>query len=102
MADYDLYNDLSQKTKQLGSAYAAAEYEYKKKLRIEALKLREEGMAIGMIEMTVKGVDAVANARFKRDVAEVSYKATQDEINAIKLQMRLLEAQISREWGISV
>lgn len=104
-----LYNELQQKTKELetsirllrknGTAYAEAEKDYKILLRIECLKLRDEGMAVGMIDKTCFGIPSVAEARFKRDVAEATYKANQEAINSIKLQLRLIENQIQREWG---
>lgn len=104
----DLIEELRQKTTQLdlsvrqlmksGIAYAEAERDYKVKLRTECLRLRDEGMAIGMIDKTCYGVQAVADARFKRDVAEATYKANMEAINSLKLQMRLLENQIGREW----
>lgn len=105
----ELYQELQTKTRQLeasirqlrqnGTAYAQAEMEYKMLLRQECLKLRDECMAIGMIDKTCYGIPAVAEARFKRDVAETVYKANQEAINSIKLQLRLIENQISREWG---
>jgi hypothetical protein len=108
---YDLYQELQQKTKELeisikqlrksGTAYAEAERDYKIILRKECLKLRSEGEAIGMIDKTCYGIPSVADARFKRDVAEAVYKANQEAINSIKLQLRLLEGQIQREWGAS-
>lgn len=107
--DYDLYAELQTKTKQLevsikslrktGQAYAEAERDYKILLRTECLRLRDDGMAIGMIDKTCYGIPTVAEARFKRDIAEVTYKANLEAIQSIKLQMRLLESQIQREWG---
>lgn len=107
----ELYQELQQKTAQLdfsvkqlrqnGESYAKAERDYKVLLRQECLKLRDEGMAIGMIDKTCYGIPSVAEARFRRDVAEAIYKANQEAINSIKLQLRLLDAQISREWGKS-
>lgn len=106
----DLYQELQQKTRELevciknlrgtGTSYAEAERDYKILLRQECLKLRDEGMAIGMIDKTCYGIPAVAEARFKRDVAETVYKANQEAINSIKLQMRLIEGQLQREWGV--
>ena len=105
----DLYAELQEKTKQLeasvrtlrasGTEFAKAERDYKVLLRTECLKLRDGGMAIGMIELTCYGIPSVAEARFKRDVAETVYKANQEAINSLKLQMRLIEGQIQREWG---
>jgi hypothetical protein len=84
-----------------GTEYAQAEKDYKVLLRQECLKLRDDGMAIGMIDKTCYGIPSVAEARFKRDVAEAVYKANLEAINSIKLQMRLLENQLQREWGHS-
>lgn len=105
----ELYITLQEKTKQLdmsirqlrtsGTEYAEAERAYKVLLRQECLKLRDEGMAIGMIDKTCFGIPSVAEARFKRDVAEAVYKANLEAINSIKLQMRLIEAQLSREYN---
>lgn len=107
----ELYQELQQKIVQLdysvkqlresGTSYAQAERDYKVLLRQECLKLRDEGMAIGMIDKTCYGIPSVAEARFRRDVAEAVYKANQEAINSIKLQMRLLDGQISREWSKS-
>ena len=104
----ELYDELQNKVKQLdtsvkalrstGTAYAQAERDYKVLLREECLKLRDGGMAIGMIDKTCYGIPSVAEARFKRDVAETVYKANMESINAIKLQIRLIEAQLDREW----
>ena len=104
----DLDFELSQKNKQLeisikelrnsGTAYAEAEKNYKILLRQECLKLRDEGMAIGMIDKTCYGIPSVAEARFKRDVAEAVYRANMEAINTLKLQIRLLENQRSREY----
>lgn len=105
----DIYNDLQYKIKELttsidelrisGTKYAEAERDYKVLLRQECLKLRDDGMAIGMIDKTCYGIPSVAEARFKRDVAETIYKANLELINSIKLQMRILQAQLDKEWG---
>ena len=104
----DLYTELRQLTEQLeisikslrktGTAYAQAEKDYKVLLRQECLKLRDEGTAIGMIDKICYGIPSVAEARFKRDVAEATYKANSEAINSIKLRMRLVENQLQREW----
>ena len=105
----DLFEELQAKTRQLdtsirqlrknGTEYAEAERDYKVLLRTECLRLRDEGMAIGMIQLTCYGIPSVAEARVRRDIAQVGYEANQEAIPAIKLQMRLIESQIQREWG---
>ena len=104
----NLFNELQLKTKELdvsikslrqsGTNYAQAERDYKVLLRQECLKLRDDGLAIGMIDKTCYGIPSVAEARFKRDVAEAIYKANLEAINSIKLQMRIIEGQLDREW----
>lgn len=108
----DLYNELESKIQELevsirslrktGQKYAEAERDYKILLRQEVLKLRDEGQAIGVITLTCYGIPSVAEARFKRDVAETIYKANLEAINSIKLQLRLLESQIQREYGSKI
>lgn len=105
----DLYNELQQKIKELnisikklretGTEYAEAERNYKITLRNEALKLRaEKGMPVTLIQQVVYGVPEVADKRFKRDVKEAVYRANQEAINSTKLQIRVIENQLSREW----
>jgi hypothetical protein len=109
--EYDLYQELLSKTKQLeisvrqlrksGTDAADAEEKYKIILCQTCLKLRDEGMPVTLIDKCCYGIPAVAEARFKRDVAKVVLEANQESINSIKLQMRLIENQIGREWGIA-
>lgn len=108
----DLYLDLQNKIQQLevsikslrtnGTAYAESERDYKILLRQECLKLKDSGMAIGMIDKTCYGIPSIAEARYKRDVAETIYKANLEAINSLKLQIRILDNQISREIGTSI
>lgn len=106
----DLFADLQELTKRLnqaikylkkyGEELAVSEREYKVVLRQEALKLRaEKNMPVTLIQQVVYGVPEVADKRFKRDVAEAMYNTAQENINSIKLQMRIIESQLSREWG---
>jgi hypothetical protein len=108
MNEYDLYQELQHKTVDLdnavkslresGSARAKAERDYKVLLRQKCLELRNQGYAIGMIDKTCYGIEEVAEARFNRDVADALYTANLEAINTIKLEIRLIEAQIEREW----
>ena len=109
MSEFELFQELQAKTAQLdksvrmlrqtGGEYAQAERDYKILLRTECLKLRDDGMAIGMIDKTCYGIPSVAEARFKRDCAKAVYQANLEAINSIKLQIRILNEQINREWG---
>lgn len=100
---FKLNNELTSSIKLLknnGVALAEAERDYKVTLRTEALKLREEkDMPVTLINQIIYGVPKVAELRFKRDVAECTYNTNLEHINVTKLKIRILEAQISREWG---
>lgn len=106
----DLFNDLQALTNRLnqsikllakyGRELAETEKDYKITLRQEALKLRaEKGMPVTLIQQVVYGVPEVADKRYKRDVAEAMYQTAQENINSIKLQMRVIEGQLNREWS---
>jgi hypothetical protein len=104
----DLITERDTKQKQLdkaildlrgnGTAYAESEKNYKILLRQEVLKLRDEGTAIGVIDKICYGIPSVAEARYKRDVCEAIYKANQEAINSLKLQIRIIDNQVAREW----
>lgn len=109
MADYNLWSELRTKTRQLdysirelrksGTAYAEAEKAYKIKLREECLRLRGQEMPVTLIDKVCYGIDEVAELRFKRDVAETVWTANKEAIQAIKLEIRIINEQLSREWG---
>lgn len=80
-----------------GREYAEAERDYKIALMQEALKLRASDMPVTLIDKVVYG--KVANERFKRDTAEMMWRTAQENCNTIKLQIRVLNSQIEREWG---
>lgn len=104
-----IIGDIQDKTKALeisikslrktGTAYAEAEKNYKVKLRQKVLEMRADGEAVGIINLTIYGMPDVAELRFKRDVAEAVYKANLESINATKLEIRILDNQLEREYG---
>lgn len=109
MEGYDLLNEMNdlcekltiagQQMKRYGNELAEAERDYKICLREEALRLRSsQDMPVTLIQQVVYGIPDVANKRFKRDVAEAMYKTSQEAINTLKLKIRILDGQISREW----
>ena len=97
-----LMAELTESIKRLrnnGAKLAEAERDYKMTLRQEALRLRAGDMAVTLINNVIYGVPEVAEKRFKRDVEQANYDANKEHINVTKLKLRILEAQLSREWG---
>lgn len=108
----DLFNDIQNLIQRLnnsvnllrkyGNELAEAERDYKTTLRQEALKLRQEkNMAVTLINQIIYGIPEVADKRFKRDVADTMYNVALENINSLKLQIRILENQLQREWGVN-
>ena len=105
----DLYNDINElikrlntsvvKLKDYGKELAKAERDYKVTLRQEALKLRNDGMPVTLINQIIYGIPEVADKRFKRDVAETMRDVALENIQSIKLQIRILMAQAQLEWS---
>jgi hypothetical protein len=98
-------NDLSVKLREsvsymrrAGENYARAQNAYKIAVNQEFLRLRADGTPVTMISKIVTGQPEVAPKMLERDIAETLYKTAQENIQAIKLQMRILENQIDREY----
>lgn len=108
----DYVNQIQELTKRLntsvvklrdyGRELAEAEKDYKITLRQEALKLRSDGMAVTLINQIVYGIPEVAQKRFNRDIAETMHQTAIENIQSIKLQIRILESQLQREWGSNI
>ena len=108
MSGQDLYMDLQTKTAMLdkalgqlgarGRAYAEAEQEYRVALAQGILKERDAGTPVTIIGDVCRGNREIARLKFQRDTAEAVYKAALEDCNVYKLQLRLLESQIDREY----
>ena len=107
--EYDLYNDLMQKSKELdisiktlrktGEDYAKAYTDYRIELAKELMKLKSEGYAITLAGDIARGKPDIAHLKYQEIAKEAIYKANLESINAIKLQIKLLQNQIDKEGG---
>lgn len=98
----NLNSELTQSIKLLrknGDAYARAEADYQLTKAKKVLEMKNAGASITEISLSIKGQEEVAEKMFKRDVAKVMYETNQEHINTVKLQLRLLDSQIAREWS---
>jgi len=99
---FDLSENLVSLIKELakqGDALAQANYSYYRQKTAVAYKMKSEGYSATMIMQIIKGEPSVAVLMRERDIAESRYKATLETINVLKLQMRMNDNQISREWS---
>lgn len=109
MSGMGLYQELETKTRLLdqavrelrgrGTALAQAEREYKVAAAKKIVELRERGHPVTVIPDLMRGDEEVSLLRFKRDCADVIYRSALEAINALKLEIRLINEQVGREWG---
>ena len=85
--------------KKRGQKYAGAEKAYRIALARRILEEREKGTPVTIISDICRGSTQIAGLRFERDCAEVVYKSAMEAINSMKLQIRLMDSQLGREWG---
>lgn len=111
MAEYDLISEIGSKSalldtaiKQLGirgKAWAQAKKDYHEALSRKIMEERAKGTPVTIISDVCRGTPDIAKLRFEYDCAEVVYKSALEAINAMKLQIRILDAQVEREWHAS-
>lgn len=82
-----------------GSKLAETERDYKIAINKKALELKDNGMPVTLINQVIYGYQEIAKLRFDRDVAQVIYNANLESINCTKLQLRIVQEQINKEWS---
>jgi hypothetical protein len=105
----DLINDLQHEIQvltasvnrlmQTGTAKAQADHDYRVALAQEILIQKDKGMQATLMSDVCRGKKEIAKLRLERDIAETVYQVNIEVINAKKLIIRVMESQISREWG---
>lgn len=107
----DIYNEIQQKNEELRNAvaslsqtgrnYAEAYKKYRIALAQELLRLKNDGMAVTIAYDIARGNEEVANAKFDELSTEAVYRANLENIQAIKLQIKILQNQYDKEWGMA-
>jgi hypothetical protein len=84
--------------KHTGRKLAESEYKYKIALRKEILRLHvEDKVAWTACYDMARGLEEVALLRMKRDIHKSDYECCVEKINAVKMEIRLLEKEIYGE-----
>ena len=92
--------DISVKSlRKTGSEYAKAYTDYRVALAKELMILKEEGYAITLAGDIARGKPEIAKLKFKEISSEAIYKANQESINALKLQIKIIQEQINKEYS---
>lgn len=105
----DLYNEIQEKCRLLdnsikmlrktGSDYAKAYSDYRIALAKELLILKNEGYAITLAGDIARGKPEIAHLKFEEISKEAIYKANMESINVLKLEIKIIQNQIDKEWG---
>lgn len=82
-----------------GQRKAQAEMNYRMELAKKILTEREKGTPVTIMGDICRGDPKIAALKFERDTAEAVYQANIETIMAWKLEAKIMEAQIGREWG---
>ena len=86
-------------SKDRGIALAEAERSYKVEKAKYMANARAEKIPVTLIRDLAQGDKRISELRKKRDIAKVLYLNATEAINVFKLECRLVEAQIKREWN---
>lgn len=107
----DLVNELNNLIKKLdisvkslrntGSDYAKAYTDYRVALAKELVRLKDDGMAVTIAYDVARGKPEIAKLKFNEIANEAVYKANLESINALKLQIKIIQEQLNKEWGAS-
>lgn len=82
-----------------GQRKARAEMNYRIELSKEICYLREKGVPVTIINDICRGNSKIAALKFERDTAEVVYQSNLEAIMAWKMEAKMMDTQIAREWG---
>ena len=105
----DLQYEIGQKLQELdvsvkslrttGSNYAKSYTEYRMALAKELVRLKDDGVPVTISYDIARGKPEIAKLKFAEIRDEAIYKANMESINATKLQIKILDEQIKREWN---
>ena len=82
-----------------GQEYAKAQRDYRVMLRQTILKLRADGTPTTILSDLARGDDDVAAAKEQEIISKTLLESCQEAINVYKIQLKLLQEQINKEYG---
>ena len=84
--------------KQRGREYAKAYRDYRVLLAQELLRLKAEGMPVTIAYDIARGTEEIAKAKEQEIITESLYDSCKEAIQAYKLQIKILQEQINKEY----
>jgi hypothetical protein len=81
-----------------GRDYAIAYKNYRIKVAQKLLQLKAEGMPVTIAYDIARGDEEVAKAKEQEIITETLYKSCQEAINTYKLQIKILQEQMNKDY----
>ena len=85
--------------KERGRVLAKCEHDYRVAKAKYILQQRTEGTPVTILADLAKGEGHIARLCMERDIAQTLYDSSKEAINSYKLQIRIVQEQIQREWN---
>ena len=95
----ELLNTANSEFKKRGGDYAKAYRKYRVLVAQKLLQLKAEGMPVTIAYDIARGDEAVATAKEQEIITECLYESCKEAINSYKLQMKIVENNIERDWN---
>ena len=109
IGDPELINYLNELMRQLpdaikimgkyGREYSSADVEYRKAKAIRTAIIKDKGTPVTLIKDLIYEDEDLCMKLKERDQKEALWKTSQEHINALKLEIKVIQSQIDREWA---
>lgn len=104
MEGYELQKEINTKLnstmilyRNRGQTLAESERDYRVALAKKILLLRDDKVPVTIINDLARGDEAVADLKFKRDVAQTLYDSVTQAIFTLRLQLKIARAEVSED-----
>lgn len=97
----ELQDQLKVSVRQLrksGEEYARAYKEYRIALAKQLVILKEKNLPVTLCGDLARGNEEVADKKYEEIRTEAIYRANLESINSLKIQIKVVENQLEREW----
>ena len=84
--------------KKRGRKMAETEADYRSALAQKILQLRAESFPVTIMNDVCRGDREVAKLRLVRDIAKTEYEVASEMLQVLKLQIRVLQAEVERDF----
>lgn len=99
LAVLDEVDQLVKSSRVTGCQHAENLCEYRKELAKTMLRLKASGMAVSIAKDVARGEPRIAEMKRAELASEALHRADLEAIQAKKLRVRIMQAELDKEWG---